>query len=94
MRGTLPRGVPFWLIWLLTMWQLPLAGLVNWLGRDGRRRPAGLSDAPVEYLRMEYRGSRSGWRRADQDVAVRTGESSLRSAGTTGQVPCSIRRVG
>jgi hypothetical protein len=61
------RGLFFW--------------LVNWPGRDGRRRPAGLSDAPVEYLRMEYRGSRSGWpaggpaeRRADQDVAVRTGE--------------------
>lgn len=34
-------GVPFWLIWLAIIWPLPLAGLVSWLGRDGRRRRAG-----------------------------------------------------
>jgi hypothetical protein len=39
-------GVSFWLIWLAIIWPLPLAGLVSWLGRDGSRRRAGLSDAP------------------------------------------------
>jgi hypothetical protein len=56
---TLPPGVvSFWFVWLGIIWPLPLAGLINWLGRDGRRRQAGLSDAPDEYLRMKYRDSR------------------------------------
>jgi hypothetical protein len=62
MWAMLPPGVPFWLIWLAMIWPLPLAGLVNWLGRDGRRRRAGLSDAPAGYLRTEYRKSRSAAR--------------------------------
>ncbi len=58
MWAMLPPGVPFWLVWLANIWPLPLAGLVNWFGRDGRRRRAGLSDAPAGYLRTEYRDSR------------------------------------
>jgi len=58
MWAILPPGVPFWLVWLATIWPLPLAGLVNWLGRDGRRHRPGLSDAPTGYLRTEYRDSR------------------------------------
>ena len=59
MWAPLPGGVvPFWLVWLANIWPLPLVGLVNWLGRDGRRRRAGLSDAPAGYLRTEYRDSR------------------------------------
>jgi len=56
--ATLPPGVvPFWLMWLGIIWPLPLAGLVNWLGRDGRRCRVGLSDAPAGYLRTEYRST-------------------------------------
>jgi hypothetical protein len=58
MWAMLPPGVPFWLVWLAIIWPLPLAGLVSGLGRDGRRRRAGLSDAPAGYLRTEYRDSR------------------------------------
>jgi hypothetical protein len=58
MWATLPPGVPFWLIWLAIIWPLPLGGLVNWLGRDGRRRRPGLNGAPAGYLRTEYRDSR------------------------------------
>ena len=58
MWATLPPGVPFWLVWLAIIWPLPLAGLVNWLGRDGRRCRSGLSGAPAGYLRTEYRDSR------------------------------------
>jgi len=58
MWATLPPGVPFWLIWLAIIWPLPLGGLVNGLGRDGRRRRAGLNGAPAGYLRTEYRDSR------------------------------------
>jgi transcriptional regulator with XRE-family HTH domain len=50
-----PPGIPFWLVWLANIWPLPLAGLVNWLGQDGRRQRAELSDAPAGYLRTEYR---------------------------------------
>jgi hypothetical protein len=53
--GALPRGVPFWAIWLATIWPLPLAGLVNWLGRGRRRRRAGRNGLPAGYLRTEYR---------------------------------------
>lgn len=56
--ATLPSGVvPFWVVWLAIIWPLPLAGLINWLGRDGGRRRASLSEAPAEYLRTEYRGT-------------------------------------
>jgi hypothetical protein len=62
MWAMLPPGVPLWLVWLASIWPLPLAGLVSWLGRDGRRHRARLSDAPAEYLRTEYRDSRpAGW---------------------------------
>jgi hypothetical protein len=54
----LPPGVPFWLVWLANIWPMPLVGLVNWLGQDGRRRRVGLSDAPAGYLRTEYRDTR------------------------------------
>jgi len=53
-------GVPFWLLWLAIIWPLPLAGLINWLGRDDRRRRAGPGDAPAAYLRTEYPGARPG----------------------------------
>jgi hypothetical protein len=56
--GAMVPGVPFWLVWLGCIWPLPLAALVSWLGRDGRRRRGGLSDAPAGYLRTEYRDSR------------------------------------
>lgn len=60
--GAMLPGVPFWLVWLANIWPLPLAGLVSWLGRDGRRRRAGLSDAPAGYLRTEYRDSQPATR--------------------------------
>jgi len=60
--GAMMPGVPWWLIWLGCIWPLPLAGLVNWLGRHGGRSRAGLSGAPAGYLRTEYRDSRSAAR--------------------------------
>jgi membrane protein implicated in regulation of membrane protease activity len=56
--GAMMPGVPFWLVWLGSIWPLPLAALVNWLWRNGRRRRADLNDAPAGYLRTEYRESR------------------------------------
>ncbi|HEX5116525.1 MAG TPA: hypothetical protein VFW65_15120 [Pseudonocardiaceae bacterium] len=56
--GATVPGVPFWLVWLATISPLPFAALVNWFGRRGRRHRAGLSGAPAEYLRAEYRSSR------------------------------------
>jgi hypothetical protein len=64
MWAMLPPGVPFWLVWLASIGPLPLAGLVSWLGRDGRRHRPGLSDATAGYLRTEYR---------DSQPAVRSG---------------------
>jgi hypothetical protein len=57
-RDLMDAGVPFWLIWLLNIWPLPFAGLVNWLARDNRQHRADLSDVPADYLRTEYRASR------------------------------------
>jgi hypothetical protein len=57
MASTVP-GVSFWWVWLMTIWPLPLAALVNWFGRDRRRHQAGLHEAPAEYLHIEYRHSR------------------------------------
>ena len=54
--ATLPAGVvPFWLMWLMYVWVLPVAALGNWLKRFRGRRPGHLSDVPTEYLRTEYR---------------------------------------
>jgi hypothetical protein len=74
--ATLPPGVvPFWLMWLGIIWPLPLAGLVNWLGRDGRRRRVGLSDVPAGYLRTEYRGTQY---RDSRPLARLSGSSARR----------------
>jgi hypothetical protein len=56
MSAMMPPGVPLWVLWLVNTSPVLLAALVNWLGRDGGRRRAGLRDAPAEYLRAEYRG--------------------------------------
>jgi hypothetical protein len=58
MWAMLPPGVPFWLSWLAIIWPLPLAGLINRLGRDGQWRRSSMSGAPPVYLRTEYRDSR------------------------------------